>query len=401
MYPRWAGALILLLILTTTVPVSWAAPANQTQIKKNILQNKKDLAAIEKKLREERRKKLLAQLKEKSVLSRLQKLDQAMGRLRREKEANQQDLLETRSRMDRLHREAAANKEELVHSRQLLKQRLRALYRMSFLRPFLGGVLDSENFGDLARKLKFELLLAESNQKIVSQTLRHEERLERDFDQWSQEERRKTRILAVVGRQERNYSVEKKRRALFLTSVQREQTLREQTIDELSDTARELQQKVALFLRQAEDAKKRSTWVSTGAGLMVKRGKIPWPVSGTVISPFGKYKNPEFNAVVENNGIQIQAPTGTPFRAVAGGRVRFADWFKGYGKLVILDHGEGYYSLYAQASELNVSEGQEVVSGQVLGTVGDTSSLVGSSLYFEIRHNGVPKDPFRWLQHRS
>ena len=79
---------------------------------------------------------------------------------------------------------------------------------------------------------------------------------------------------------------------------------------------------------------------------------------------------------------------------------KFADWFKGYGKLVILDHGRGYYSLYAQASELKVSEGDSVTSGQVLGLVGDTDSLVGSSLYFEIRKNGVPQDPLRWLKYR-
>jgi septal ring factor EnvC (AmiA/AmiB activator) len=124
-------------------------------------------------------------------------------------------------------------------------------------------------------------------------------------------------------------------------------------------------------------------------------------VSGTIISPFGRHRNKEFNAVVENSGIQIKAAMGTPFRAVGSGLVRYADWFKGYGKLVILDHGEGYYSLYAQASELSVSEGQTVVSGQVLGSVGDTGSLVGESLYFEIRKNGVPQDPVRWLKSRS
>ncbi len=108
--------------------------------------------------------------------------------------------------------------------------------------------------------------------------------------------------------------------------------------------------------------------------------------------------------MVDNTGIQIAAPAGTPIRAVAKGLVRYADWFKGYGKLVILDHGKGYYSLYAQAAELNVAEGTEVAQGQILGTVGDTGSLYadqwGTSLYFEIRHDGLPEDPVRWLTHQ-
>jgi len=137
-----------------------------------------------------------------------------------------------------------------------------------------------------------------------------------------------------------------------------------------------------------------------GRGLQVVRGRIPWPVSGKLISYFGKTKDTRFNLIVDNSGIQIQAPEGTPIHAVAAGVVKFADWFKGYGKLVILDHGRGYYSLYAQAANLNVSEGQSVAAGEVLGSVGDTDSLVGSSLYFEIRKNGVPQDPLHWLKYK-
>src|SRR6185369_16828791 len=176
----------------------------------------------------------------------------------------------------------------------------------------------------------------------------------------------------------------------------REQVLREQTIADLNEASVELHRKVDDLLEQSTRLEKQTPTLVKGPGLLVKRGKIPWPVSGRIISPFGRYKNPEFKVVVENSGVQIQAPLGTSFKAVAAGTVRYADWFKGYRKLVILDHGQGYYSLYAQASELSVSEGQKVVAGQVLGSVGDTGSLVGSSLYFEIRKNGVPQDPLRW-----
>ena len=400
----FSAFVFLLFGLAVSAPAFSAAPVStpdSIQIKKNLVKNKKDLAALKKRLEEEKKKQHLAQKKERNVLSRLQRVDQKLGSLRRQKEVNQQDLEETRVRIDRLQSEMRMNQERLAQSHQLLKQRLQALYRMSFRKPFFGGILDSESFSDLARKLRFGLVLAQSNEKILSQTLRHQQGLQRDEAQWGDEERRKTRIVSVLGKQEKNYSEERVNRTHFLASIRQEQTLRQQTIEEMSETARDLQAKVAFFLRQATTARKKSNWVpATGTGLMVKRGRIPWPVSGRIISPFGKYKNPDFNAVVENTGVQIQAPLGTSFRAVEGGLVRFADWFKGYGKLVILDHGQGYYSLYAQASELNVSEGQTVVEGQILGTVGDTGSLVGSSLYFEIRQNGVPKDPLHWLKRK-
>lgn len=361
-------------------------PATDTgQIKKDLHKNKKDLAIIEKKIAEQEKQKHLADVKEKKVLGQLQQVDQKLGSLRREKEANEEDLKETRIRLDSLRSDISENQQDLAQNRLLLKQRLRALYRMSFLKPFLGGILASESFGDLARKLKFEMILAEGNEKLLAQTLNSEEQLERRSDEWNQEQERKKRLLSVLGKQEANYSRKHKNRTIFLVRIQRQKEEQERMIEELSQRAQSLQEKVSSFLKQAKEAQKSQlAWVPAGTGLKIKRGKIPWPVSGTVIQSFGKSKNARFKEVVDNTGVQIQAPEGTPFRAVADGKVRFADWFKGYGKLVILDHGEGYYSLYAQAAELNVTEGQTVSAGQILGTVGDTGSLVGTSLYFEI-----------------
>lgn len=387
--------------LLSNAQESTAPPANSRQIKKSIHQGKKDLAVIQKKINEEKKRKIQDEIKEQKELGRLQEVDQALGKLRREKEANQEDLHETRGRVDQLRSEVAQNEQLLAQNRQLLKRRLAALYRMSFRQPFLGGILDADNFSDLARKLKFEMVLAQSNKKILDQTLQTNQALEQQSAQWNDNEQREKRILSALGRQETNYSHERRNRKVFLASLQRQKEARERIIGELSQAAQDLQEKVATLLQQAEENKRQqAAWVSAGQGLMVKRGRIPWPVSGRIIQPFGRYKNPEFKEVVDNSGIQIQAPQGTPFRAVAAGIVRYADWFKGYGKLVILDHGAGYYSLYAQAAELAVSEGQKVEAGEVLGQVGDTGSLVGTSLYFEIRKNGVPQNPALWLKHR-
>jgi murein hydrolase activator len=376
------------------------SPSETGQIKKKIKKNKKDLAAIKKKLEEEKNKQYLDQVKEKNILAHLQRTDQVLSKLRREKNLNEQTLEETRFRVVRLQDQMKDNRQQLAQGRQLLKQRLRALYRMSFRQPFLDGLLESESFGDLARRLKFEFLLAQSNEKILSRTLQSEDRLEQESSQWNDQERRSKHILNVLGTQEMNYSVERKKRERFLKAVQSDGIRHKATIAELNESAQELQSKVAYLLERAQKANEKTTVIYSGVGLTVKRGRIPWPVSGEIISFFGRQKDKTFNEVVDNSGIQIKAATGTPIHAVAAGLVRFADWFKGYGKLVILDHGEGYYSLYAQAAELNVTEGQTVSAGEILGTVGDTGSLVGTSLYFEIRKNGVPQDPQLWLTHR-
>ncbi len=379
-----------------------AATTTTGQIKNKIHQGKKDLEAIEQKLSEEEKRKRQDEVKEKKELGRLQAVDQTLGKLRREKQANEEDLHETRTRVAQLKSDMAENREQLAQCRDLMRRRLAALYRMSVRQPFLGGLLDAETFGDLARKLKFGMILAESNEKLLDQTLQAQQALEQETSQWDDNAHREKRILSALGQQETSYSHEREERTIFLASIERQKEEKERMIEELSQAAQDLQDKVSSLLKEAEEVRQRqTTWVPAGQGLMVRRGRIPWPVSGRIIQPFGRYRNPEFKEVVDNSGIQIQAPPGMPFRAVASGVVRYADWFKGYGKLVILDHGEGYYSLYAQASELDVSEGQRVQAGEVLGEVGDTGSLVGPSLYFEIRKNGVPQDPVLWLKHQS
>lgn len=371
------------------------------QIKKDLHRHKKDLAIIQKKIEEEKKMKHIDEVREKKTLGRLEKVDQVLGRLKREKETNEVELQETRLRMASLQEQRSKNEMDLKASRSLLKKRLQDLYRMSFRKPFLGGILDSENFGDLSRRLKFEMVLAQSNEKILTQTLSQKDQLDRSSAQWNNEQRRKERVLGALSRQEKGYSREKQNRTLFLASIQKKKEDHERYIEELNQAAQDLKEKVADFLKQAEDAKKLQTaWIPAGKGLAASRGHLAWPVIGEITQHFGHQKNVQFKEVVDNSGIQIQADAGTPIKAVAGGKVRFADWFKGYGKLVILDHGEGYYSLYAQASELAVAEGQIVAPGQVIGTVGDTGSLVGNSLYFEIRKNGIPQDPLLWLKSR-
>ncbi len=383
--------------------------------------NKKGLADIQKKIKEEKKKQRQDELKEKHVLNRIHRVDQKLHKLRRVKESNKIALKRTEAQGDQLQEQAEEKRAELERSRRMLAQRLRDLYRMSFQHPVLDGLLDSDNVADLSRKLKFSLMLARSNEKLLAQTVEDEARLKRDSARLQIEADQKQKMLVRLDQKEKNYDQEKKTRAAALEKIRQGKEEREKTIQKLTQSAHELQNKVAQIIREeAKAPKKRKVTkkvkatasapatvvtvleaVPEGKGLQVIRGRVPWPVSGKIISYFGKSKDPQFHLEVDNSGIQIQAPMGSPIHAVSAGVVKYADWFKGFGKLVILDHGRGYYSLYAQASELKVSEGDSVAAGQVLGLVGDTDSLVGSSLYFEIRKNGVPQDPLRWLKYRN
>jgi murein hydrolase activator len=137
--------------------------------------------------------------------------------------------------------------------------------------------------------------------------------------------------------------------------------------------------------------------VTGPGGFTFRKGRLLRPAPGQVTVAFGRVVNPKFNTVTVQNGVDIAAPAGASIRAVAPGRVVHAGWFKGYGNLVIVDHGEGYHTLFAHLGAMQTAMGEEVDAGHVLGKVGDSGSLKGAYLYFELREKGRPIDPRPWL----
>ncbi|MBA3581482.1 MAG: peptidoglycan DD-metalloendopeptidase family protein [Gammaproteobacteria bacterium] len=129
-----------------------------------------------------------------------------------------------------------------------------------------------------------------------------------------------------------------------------------------------------------------------------QKGQLGWPVKGTLLNRFGEAKG---IGDLRWRGLRIAAPAGETVRAVSPGRVVFADWLSGFGLLLILDHQNGYMSLYAQNRELLKQSGDWVNVNETVGTVGDSGGQNQTALYFEIRHNGVPTDPIKWLNRQT
>ncbi len=136
-------------------------------------------------------------------------------------------------------------------------------------------------------------------------------------------------------------------------------------------------------------------------GLGTLRGQLPWPTDGRIVAGFGRQVHPRFGTETFRSGVDIEAEEGALIRAVYSGTVLYRGWLRGYGNLIILDHGVGYYTVYAHASELLVEEGDRVKAGQGIARVGETGSLVGPRLYFEVRYQGRPEDPEQWLRRGS
>jgi murein DD-endopeptidase MepM/ murein hydrolase activator NlpD len=133
------------------------------------------------------------------------------------------------------------------------------------------------------------------------------------------------------------------------------------------------------------------------SGFGARKGRLAAPVDAAVSLRFGRVVDPEFHTATFRSGIDFAAHAGAPVRSVGLGVVRFSGWFRGYGRIVIIDHGDGFHSISGHLDEIFVAVGDPAAEGQKIGTVGETGSLGGPSLYFELRRNGDAIDPEAWL----
>jgi septal ring factor EnvC (AmiA/AmiB activator) len=293
-------------------------------------------------------------------------------------------------RLLRARAEEAAAQERLSALQAELGPRLRARARQDRLSE-LRLLAASSSLGDLVkRRYLWEQVTAHDldllREAAAALAARERARASR--------ERETSRLAALARDAEQRREVAAARREehrTLLTAIHNARSLHERAAAEAAGQESKLAEFVAALPPAAAGAP-----LHTGFGLL--RGKLPHPVAGTVEVGFGRVVNPRWSTVTVQKGLDIRAAAGAEVRAVAPGRVAHAGWFKGYGNLVILDHGDGYHTLVAHLGSMSTAMGEEVQAGALLGTVGDTGSLKGAYLYFELREKGRPVDPRAWLR---
>jgi septal ring factor EnvC (AmiA/AmiB activator) len=199
---------------------------------------------------------------------------------------------------------------------------------------------------------------------------------------------RKEHKIVLISTQENkktlNQAIQLKEK--LLARVRRDQSALSAKLEELEKRAARLES----FIKKLESEKPQEYTLKSGV-FVSQKGRLPWPIEGRVSMGFGTWRHPELGTLHESQGIEITAASEKPILAVWKGRVIFADRFKGYGNLMIVDHGDSYYTLYAQASRLTRNVGDHVDQGETLAFSGS------ENLYFEIRRHGTPLDPTAWL----
>jgi septal ring factor EnvC (AmiA/AmiB activator) len=329
---------------------------------------------------------------ESDLLDRLDALDRRMHNTRREAAGLRRKINTLEDRIAAAESERQEVGARIADQERIVAKRLVVLYKLNWLGN-INVLASADSINDMMqRKAALERILTLDNAE--------REQLLQDYERWSflqidLENSRQEELALEARHEERIRELDRERavRAALLEDVRSQKQLEAAAIAGLKTAAANLDTAIASLTQSESDRGEPPPRSSLGS----LKGLLDPPVKGNIINFFGPFKNTRYNVMNFRSGVDFQSERGEPVQAVFAGKVLFADWFKGYGNMLIIDHGHNYCTLYAHVQELFKKKGDRVEGGEVIATVGDSGSLSGPGLYFEVRHHGRPEDPQAWL----
>lgn len=381
--PSWHRVLAAAFAVTacTWVPLSSAQPpaedkARLEELRANIQALKDELS----KVKNDRS----------SLLGELETTETKMGELNQKVETLKKELEDKRSELQGLRLEKEALQQAKKQQQGSVARHLNAAYRLGRQSRFK-LLLNQQDPGEFARNLKyFDFVLQARAEQIesLSQTAAQLEQMEPALAAAAQE--------LQVNQQ----NLLQQRDALAQAQHDRQRTLQllEQSIANKDNRLKAMEadrQQLEMVLKRVAEAARRAKLAESNQPYAKLNGRLPWPTKGKLLHSYGSER---VEGKLRWQGMLIGAVEGNPVHAVHQGRVVFADYLRGHGLLIIVDHGAGFLSLYAHNQTLHKRVGDPVGAGEQIATVGQSGGRESSALYFELRANGEPIDPRQWLK---
>jgi septal ring factor EnvC (AmiA/AmiB activator) len=278
----------------------------------------------------------------------------------------------------------------ITREKEFLRKRLAALYRLGGL-SYVRMLLSIDDRRDPVQAMSMLSFLVSRDARAVTRFQAEREQLRARTIVLADREQKVAAARRIVEQRQRAVAAARADKERTLRSLRNEGSESEQKLAELEEKAKRLEHLL--------DALSRQNGTATAAtDIRSVQGALGWPVQGKIIEHFGKQRNAKFSTVTFSNGLKIAAAPGAEVRSVFAGTVLFSQWFKGYGNLVILDHGNRVFSLYGNLKSPAINVGDRINAGQALAGVGESEDAHSGYLYFEIRQDNKPEDPQKWLR---
>jgi septal ring factor EnvC (AmiA/AmiB activator) len=368
-------------------PVSKRIKTKQVAAVSKMIAKKKSV--FEEKIAVEEKKVATFSKKEMEVIEGLNEIDYGLNRARLKSKVLSRETRDLEIKNARIRESKELLTAQIDRDQVYAGQRFNALYRMRMIgRLDIAGVPSSV----------FDFFLTQNAMKQVIQSdLQVLETQSKDLKKLSvlegelgRQAIEKNELQTELNLQIRIKEKETLKKEAILDDIQRKKNLSQAVLESLKASANELNEKLSVMDKQGLDPVEDVSFSR-------QKGLLRIPVQGTIVSTFGVSKNGDYKSFTFQSGVDIKVERGEPVRSVFKGKVLFAQWLKGYGNLLIINHGDNYYTLYAHVEEIFKKKGETVDTGEVIATAGDTGSIKGLCLHFEVRHHGKPVNPMQWI----
>ena len=332
--------------------------------------------------------------KETKIIAELENLNFELNDARQTIFLVQKDIVKIDQLMNTNHDRSRELSKNIMQNEKYASQRIVALYKLSQIGKFNLLASTDSLYDFFHRKIALERILHQD--EIVLKTLQESQNaLSLVRQDLAEQKMKKNTLEKQLNAQIQEMTQKRQKRTQLLNQIRSKKALTLAAIESLKQSAEALDTTFSEFKK--ENPAKHPYADSAPHAFTDLKGLLIMPVNGKIVEFFGSYTNTEFNLVNFRSGINISAERGEPIRAVYKGKTLYANWFKGYGNMIIIDHGDHYYTLYAHAEELFKKKGDPVEAGEVIATVGDTGSMAKPGLHFEVRYHGKPIDPAPWI----
>jgi septal ring factor EnvC (AmiA/AmiB activator) len=397
MRPRLAALAIAFAVVAAVA----AAPARSQDSLEQAKQH--ELEDIRRQANEKRQAAAALKPRETRALGELRRTDRELGLTRRRLNNLQRRQQALGTQLEITRASLARSIASLNAQRERLRLRLRRMYEFGPARE-LEYLLSGQSFAQLMTRWDFLNMVAQQDRVLLEGVRAEKEHVEQSQQQlvgtMAEVKQNKTR----TSRESAKLATLRKQKLNVVTGIQTQRQQYEAAAADLERTAKRIQALLAQLERRRRDenakAKVEGRNPQPYSGDFARgQGQLKWPVQGDLVGHFGIETHPRFGTQIHNDGLDIAAAIGTPVRAVAKGRVDFAnDDYEGMGGMIVLNHGDGYYTLYGHLSDVLVHSGEEVPADAVIGRVGDAGSLKGPILHFEVRKGSAALNPEGWLR---
>ena len=327
--------------------------------------------------------------KESAVLKNLQKIGSQLKLKKRELEIYKWNFKNNQKKIFSLEPRLKKAEQKIKSHKKILGLRLRSIYKERPMFP-LRVAFSSNNVTDLMQRLKYMDLIVQQDSQMLQEYLTKLEQIKQDKSSLYTVRAKLVSLKKNTVSKKREIEKTKKEKSVYLKKIKRKKNLSVKVKKELLAASNNLNSLIDKLLMK----------LVSGEGLDIsdKKGRLKLPLKGRILNKFGRKRVKEYESYIVYNGINVRARRGTPVQAVFDGKVLYTGELEGYGNLVIVGHGKEYHSLYGHLDSIKVAANKVVKTGEVIALSGDSGSLEGETLYFELRKNGKPIEPVRWFR---